>query len=189
MLREAKDAAGAQARGYEGCEGRWCRKFLGVKKESRKFGYNKLNGCHMIKLHELRVGDIVLAEYEGKRSEGEVIALDREERKANIQSSVQDFWFDDKDLYPILLTEEQLLKFGFEKEEMADGSVKYKQGPFRILLSHKGDLSHFEMWYREDRRHITHSLNIHDLQNYYHEMTKIDLVRALEVRELDVPAH
>ena len=136
----------------------------------------------MIKLHELRVGDIVLAEYEGQRSEGEVIGLDREERKANIQTSVQDFWFDANDLYPIPLDEAQLMKFNFEKEELADGSVKYKYMPFRILLSQKGDFSHLEMWYREDRRHITHPVSVHELQNYYHEMTKVDLVRAPDVQ-------
>ena len=132
----------------------------------------------MINLHELRVGDVVLAEFEGKRSEGEVIGLDREEKKADIRTSVQDFWFDATDLYPISLDEGQLEKFGFEREELSDGSVKYKQGPFRILLSQKGDFSHFEMWYREDRRHMTHPLTVHQLQNYYHEMTKVDLVRA-----------
>lgn len=136
----------------------------------------------MIKLHELRVGDIVLAEYEGQRSEGEVIGLDREERKANIQTSVQDFWFDDNDLYPIPLDEAQLLKFNFEREELSDGSVKYKFMPFRILLSKKGDFSHLEMWYREDRRHITHPVSVHELQNYYHEMTKVNLVRAPDVK-------
>jgi len=136
----------------------------------------------MINLHELRVGDIVLAEFEGKRVEGEVIALDREEKKANIQTSVQEFWFDSSDLYPILLDEYQLMKFDFEKEELADGSVKYKLGPFRMLLSQKGDFSHFEMWYREDRRHMTQQPNVHQLQNYYHEMTKVDLVREPDVQ-------
>jgi len=131
----------------------------------------------MIKFHELKVGDIVLAEYEGQRSEGEVIGLDGEDRLVNVQTSVQDFWFSPDDLYPIALDEAQLEKLYFERQELSDGSVKYMKGPFRILLSHKGDFSHFEMWYREDRRHITRSLQIHELQNYYKEMTKVDLVR------------
>lgn len=135
----------------------------------------------MIKLHELRVGDIVMTDFEGQRSEGEVTGLDREERKANVQTAVQEFWFDDKDLYPIPLDEDQLMKFHFEKMELPDGSIKYMHGPFRILLSQKGDFSHFEMWYREDRRHITQPLSIHALQNHYHSMTKIDLVREVGV--------
>src|ERR1700750_1005865 len=129
----------------------------------------------MIKLHDLRVGDIVMTDFDGQRSEGEVTGLDREERKANVQTSVQEFWFDDQDLYPIALDEEQLLKFHFERMELPDGSIKYMFGPFRILLSQKGDFSHFEMWYREDRRHITQPLSVHQLQNHYHQMTKIDL--------------
>jgi hypothetical protein len=136
----------------------------------------------MINLHELRTGDIVLAEFEGQRSEGEVIGLDREERKANIQTSVQDFWYDATDLYAIPLDEGQLMKFGFDKMELPDGSVKYMRGPFRLLLSEKGNFSHFEMWYREDRRHLTHSLSIHQLQNQFHEMTKVDLVRTPDVQ-------
>ena len=136
----------------------------------------------MINLHDLKTGDIVLAEYEGQRSEGEVIALDREERKANIQTSVQDFWFDVKDLYAIPLDEQQLVKFSFERQDMPDGSVKYMRGPFRILLSEKGNFSHFEMWYREDRRHITHPLSVNELQNHFHDMTKVDLVRAPDVQ-------
>ena len=115
----------------------------------------------MIKLHDLRVGDIVMTDFDGQRSEGEVTGLDREERKANVQTSVQEFWFDDQDLYPIALDEEQLLKFHFERMELPDGSIKYMFGPFRILLSQKGDFSHFEMWYREDRRHITQPLSVH----------------------------
>jgi hypothetical protein len=133
----------------------------------------------MIKFHELKVGDIVLAEYEGQRSEGEVIALNGEDKEVSVQTSVQDFWFTPDHLFAIPLSEEQLLKFQFEKQELPDGSVKYMKGPFRILLSQKGDFSHFEMWYREDRRHITQPLNVHDLQNHYRQMTKVELSRAV----------
>src|ERR1700682_5122897 len=126
----------------------------------------------MIKFHELKVGDIVLVEYDGQRSEGEVIALNGEDKEVCVQTSVQDFWFTADHLFAIPLNEEQLLKFQFERQELPDGSVKYMKGPFRILLSQKGDFSHFEMWYREDRRHITQPLYVHDLQNHYRQMTK-----------------
>lgn len=132
----------------------------------------------MIKFHELKVGDIVLAEYEGQRSEGEVIELNREDKEVCVQTSVQDFWYSPDDLYAIPLDEEQLMKFNFERQEMPDGKVKYLYGPFRILLSEKGNFSHFEMWYREDRRHITEPLFVHELQNHYHQMTKVDLTRS-----------
>jgi hypothetical protein len=135
----------------------------------------------MIQFHELRVGDIVLADFEGQQSEGEVIGLNGDEKEVNVQSSVQDFWFSPNDLYAIPLDDRQLKEFGFERQDAADG-VKYLKGPFRIFLSNPGDFSHFEMWYREDRRHITHPVSVHELQNHYHQMTKVDLTR--EVAEL-----
>src|SRR5258708_1813632 len=139
----------------------------------------------MIKFHELKVRDIVLAEYEGQRSEGEVIGLDGEDKEVRVQTSVQDFWFTPDKLYPIPLDEEQLAKFQFERQELPGGSVKFLKGPFRILLSRKGDFSHFEMWYREDRRHITQPINVHDLQNHYRSMTKVELTR--EVARVSTP--
>ena len=134
----------------------------------------------MIKFHELKAGDIVLAEFEGQRSEGTVIELNGEDKEVSVQTSVQDFWFGPEQLFPILLDEDQLLKFNFEKQELPDGSVKYMRGPFRILLASKGDFSHFEMWYREDRRHIHQPIAVHELQNHYRQMTKVELVRELK---------
>lgn len=132
----------------------------------------------MIKFHELKVGDIVLAEYAGQRSEGEVIELNREDKEVCVQTSVQDFWFQPDDLYPIPLDEDQLMKFHFEKQDQPDGTVKYLRGPFRILLPGKGQFSRFEMWYREDRRHITQPISAHELQNHFHQMTKVYLTRT-----------
>jgi hypothetical protein len=131
----------------------------------------------MIKLHELTAGDIVLAEYEGERSEGEVIELNREDGEVCVRTAVQDFWYTPEQLFPIPLDEEQLFKFQFEKQLMPDGKVKYLKGPFRILLSQNGNFSSFEMWYREDKRHITRDISVHELQQHYHQMTKVDLAR------------
>lgn len=131
----------------------------------------------MIKFQELKVGDIIIAEFDGKKSEGTVIDLDWEDKEVSVQTDVQDFWFTPEHLYAIPLDDEQLKKFNFEKQENADGTVKYLKGPFRILLAKKGDFSAFEMWYREDRRHFTHPLFVHELQNHFHAMTKIDLTR------------
>ena len=129
----------------------------------------------------LSVGDIVLAEFEGNSREGEVVGIDREERKVDVKTTVQDFWYDPEHLNAIPLDEGQLLQFGFERQEMPDGKIKYLKGPFRILLSGKGDFSNFEIWYREDRRHISQPLSVHVLQNHYHSMTKVDLTRPVGV--------
>ena len=133
----------------------------------------------MIQFHELRNGDIVLVEFDGQRKEGEVIGLNGDEKEVNVRVGEQDeFWYSPNDLYPIPLDEGQLIKLGFEKEALEGGQVKYMKGPFRILLAGNGDFSHLEIWYREDRRHITQPLSVHQLQNHYHQMTKVDLTRA-----------
>ena len=131
----------------------------------------------MIPMHEIKVGDILLAEFEGQRREGEVIELNHEDKEVCVQSEDQELWYSPEDLYPIALDEAQLMKFHFEKQENPDHSVKYLRGPFRILLPSKGSFSQFEMWYREDRRHMNHPLSVHELQNHYHQMTKVDLTR------------
>ncbi|HLZ87359.1 MAG TPA: hypothetical protein VKQ52_08965 [Puia sp.] len=132
----------------------------------------------MIQFHELRIGDIVLVEFDGQRREGEVTGLNAPDKEIQVENEVQEFWYTPEDLYPIPLDDEQLLKFGFEKQDLPDGKVKYLKGPFRILLSGKGNFSDFEMWYREDRRHMTQPIAVHNLQNHFHGMTKIDLVRV-----------
>jgi hypothetical protein len=129
----------------------------------------------MIKFNEIKVGDIVNAEYEGIIKEGEVIDLDREDKLVCVQSDVQEFWYGPEHLFPIAVDDAQLQKFGFEKVENTDGTVKYMKDAFRILLPHKDDFSSFEIWYREDRRHITHPINVHELQNHYSQMTKVEL--------------
>src|SRR5580658_3582952 len=112
----------------------------------------------MIKFNELKIGDVVEVEYDGKKSEGEVIDLDHEDKEACVQTEVQDFWYTPDQIFAIPVDEGQLKSFGFEKVENGDGTVKYKKDAFRILLSQKDAFSDFEMWYREDRRHITHHI-------------------------------
>jgi len=131
----------------------------------------------MIKFNEIKIGDIVLAEYEGQRVEGEVTELNHEDKEVCVKTSVQDFWFTPDQLFSIPLDDEQLKKFHFEKVENPDNTVKYMRGPFRILLPQKGNFSSFEIWYREDRRHMNHPVTVHELQNHYHQMTKVELTR------------
>ncbi|HMH34212.1 MAG TPA: hypothetical protein VK543_14340 [Puia sp.] len=131
----------------------------------------------MIKFHELRIGNIVLADYEGLRSEGEVTDLNHEDKEVCVETSVQEFWFTPDQLFGIPLDEVQLLKFHFQKAEPGPAGIKYMKGPFRILLPEKGNFSSMEIWYREDHRLLNHPVTVHELQNHYHEMTKVDLTR------------
>ncbi len=131
----------------------------------------------MIKFHEIKNGDIIQVDYEGTRFEGEVIELDHEDKLVRIRNGEQEFWYSPADLYPIPLDDAQLQKLNFSQEVKDDKSVKYMRGPFRILLPEKDHFSDFEIWYREDRRQIHHPIGVHDLQNFYHDMTKVPLSR------------
>ncbi|MEO6315207.1 MAG: hypothetical protein ABIU63_08175 [Chitinophagaceae bacterium] len=128
----------------------------------------------MIKFSELKPGDIVLAEYEGKQWEGIVKELNREDKEVCVETEVQQFWFTPEHLNPVPLTDEHLKKLHFEKQE-EDGVVKYMKGAFRIQLSKDKGFADFEIWYREDRRHMKQPLAVHELQNHYYQMTKVEL--------------
>jgi hypothetical protein len=130
----------------------------------------------MLKLGELKSGDIVLLNDEGLDREGTVVRISHENRQALVDNGVQEFWYDLADIRPIPLDEDQLLKLGFEKE-IVNGEVKYKKGSFRLLAHKPGDFSHLEMWWREDRRHFDFPLSVHDLQNLHLDMTKVPLDR------------
>ena len=87
----------------------------------------------MIKYSDIKIGDYLKAEYEGKMWEGEVVNLNGDEKQVCVQTDVQEFWFETDRLYPIELNEEALLKLAFEKQTSDDGSVKYMKGPRRCL--------------------------------------------------------
>jgi len=129
----------------------------------------------MIKFQDLKPGDLVMAEFEGERMEGVVKNLNREEKEVCVETSIQEFWFTPDHLYAIPLNEAQLLKLGFVKHENENGSVKYMKDSFRLLVPAKEDFTNFEIWWREDRRHISTPLFVHELQNHYYQMTKVEL--------------
>ena len=127
----------------------------------------------MLKLGELKEGDIVRIEDEGVSREGTVVDISREEKQALINNGIQEFWYDLDQIYPVPLDDEQLTRLGFVKEVDGD-SVKYMKGPFRIVIVNN-NFSDIEMWYREDRRHFNTPIGVHQLQNLYHNMTKVHL--------------
>ncbi|MCX8019585.1 MAG: hypothetical protein N2747_03705 [Chitinophagaceae bacterium] len=128
----------------------------------------------MIKLNQLKPGDLVFVNDEGVIREGMVKAISGEEHQALIDNGIQEFWYNPEDITPIPLDETQLLKLGFEKEE-TEGGVKYKKDSFRLVTPEKGNFSHIDMWWREDRRTFHHQISVHELQNLFYEMTKVHL--------------
>jgi hypothetical protein len=133
----------------------------------------------MIKFNELKQGDYVMAQYEERTVQGEVTELQWDQKLACVNDGVQDFWFDVNHLQPIPLDESQLEKLAFTKQSNDDGSVKYSKGAFRILLHEAGKFNEFEIWYREDKRHIKNPINVHELQNLYLDMTKVHLTNEV----------
>lgn len=129
----------------------------------------------MIKFHELKVGDYVLAEYDGKTTQGEVTNFNRDEKEICVDDGVQEFWFNADQLKPLPVNDEQLKRLNFQRHENGDGSVKYLKGAFRILIHEKDNFSGFEIWYRDEKRQILHPIGVHELQNHYLDMTKVHL--------------
>src|SRR5438045_3442415 len=104
----------------------------------------------MIKFQDLKIGDYVLVESEGRTWQGEVTRLNHDEKQIAVNNGVQDFYFDAENLRPIPLDDEQLTKLGFQKQKMDNGSVKYMKGAFRIQIPSEGNFSEFEIWYRDE---------------------------------------
>jgi hypothetical protein len=126
-------------------------------------------------MQDLQPGDIVMAEYEGQQWEGVVKELNREDKEICVETSVQQFWFTPEHVFPILLDESQLFKLGFEKHKNDDGTVKYHKDSFRLLIPKEGNFNNIEIWWREDKRHMQKPLYVHELQNHYFSMTKVEL--------------
>jgi hypothetical protein len=129
----------------------------------------------MIKVQELKIGDYVIAHFEEAHWRGEVTAINREDRQVRVKTEVQEFWYPSEKLTPIMLDHQELVNLGFNVVHMDDGAVKYMKGPFRVLLQNADDFTAFDIWYREDRRHIKGPITVHQLQNHYLQMTKVEL--------------
>ncbi len=129
----------------------------------------------MVKFNDIKIGDFLRAEYESKFWDGEVVLLNGDEKQVCVKTEVQEFWFETDKLQGIPLTEAALLNMNFSKQMMEDGSIKYSKGVFRLVTPVKGDFSHFDMWYREDKRHNPDVHFVHQLQNHHLDMTKVHL--------------
>ena len=129
----------------------------------------------MLKIGHLKSGGIISINDEGIMREGTVVSVSPGENQALVNNGVQEFWFTPEEMYAIPLDEDQLLKLGFTREDESDGSVKYKKDSFRLVTPKKGDFSNIEMWWREDRRHFSFPLSVHELQNLHLDMTKVHL--------------
>ena len=131
----------------------------------------------MLKIGHLKEGAIITVVDEGMARDGVVVKVSQEENQALVNNGVQEFWYTPEEMNSVPLDEEQLMKLGFAREE-AEGSVKYKKDSFRLVTPKKDDFSNIEMWWREDRRHFSFPLGVHELQNLHYDMTKVHLDKA-----------
>ena len=133
----------------------------------------------MIKFSELNKGNYVLAESDGQAWQGEITDFNNDEKEISVNNGIQDFWFKAENLYPIPVDEARLLKMNFRKVVNEDGSVKYMKDAFRLLTPKQDEFSHYEIWYRDEKRQILEPIYLHQLQNHYMEMTKVHLTESL----------
>ncbi len=129
----------------------------------------------MIKFQEIQKGDYLIADFDGDKRRGEVTNLQRESKRAMVDNGIQEFWYEENQLFPLPLNDEELTTLKFSKQENEDGTVKYMKGAFRMMIPARDNFSKLEIWYRDERRHIVQPLNLHQFQNHFYEMTKVHL--------------
>src|ERR1043165_8536764 len=112
----------------------------------------------MLKVSELKQGDIVKVNDDGIEREGTVLQVNHLDHQAHVDNGIQEFWYNQDEMEAVTLDEAHLDKLGFEREELSGGAIKYKKGAFRLVAPKRGDFSNIEMWYREDRRHFNHPI-------------------------------
>lgn len=133
----------------------------------------------MINLHDVKAGDTLLVEYEGKITEGHVLDVNHEDKQVCVQTGEQEFWYELNSLSPIPLDETQLLKLKFKKEEALSDNGNgqlFVRGPFSVQLYKLPD-GHdaTRLDYRDEHREIKGSITVNQLQNHYQEMTNFHL--------------
>lgn len=128
----------------------------------------------MLKFHEIKTGDYLIADNDGDQKRGEVTNLNGDEKQVCVDTG-QEFWYEMNQLSPLPITDSELSNFKFHKHVNDDGTIKYSKGAFRILIPKEGDFSRMEIWYRDETRHITTPISVHNLQNHFYDMTKVHL--------------
>ncbi|PSL46755.1 hypothetical protein CLV51_103737 [Chitinophaga niastensis] len=132
----------------------------------------------MISINALKSGDTVITNYAGAEKEGKILQIDHEDKKVLVATSDNnEFWYDLDNLYPIHLSEAELLKLQFHKDEAAssNGSHLYVRGPFSVRLYTEGHKPLLELHYRDETRGLNEPITLNELQNHYYAMTNFHL--------------
>ncbi len=129
----------------------------------------------MLKLNEVREGDIVLADFEGQRRVGDVLEVSRGDRKARIAHGENEFWYDMNHIYAVPLDPEILAELGFTKTASDDGSVVFERGPYSIQYVRNEQDSFCLLHYRDETRQVHNMDYLNQLQHHYKGMTNFEL--------------
>lgn len=127
----------------------------------------------MIKMRDIKEGDLFWTDFYGKRSIGEVMDTDLGQSKVLMAEGENEFWYDVKDVSAIRIDDEVLADIGFIKGDKEGERSEYKRGPFSILRLNSG-----ETWlmYRDEVRHIAQLDFLHELQHHHRSMTNFGLI-------------
>jgi hypothetical protein len=134
------------------------------------------NSAYMLKLNELKEGDIVMVDFEGQMRVGDVTEVSKGDKKAKVAHGENEFWYELDHVYAVPADEPHLLELGFIKvlNDQSDGDL-YERGPFSLQVIRKGEDNHYLLHYRDETRHIHDLSFLHQLQHHYKAMTNFEL--------------
>ena len=129
----------------------------------------------MIPIHEVSLGNWVQISLDGQMLTGRV---DRKSvERVGVSAEGEMGWYFPEDVYPILLTEDWLLHFNFEKsnDPALNGTGRmYVLGPFILRYPDKDNEAYVILsCHGTHDRELRHKLTVHEFQNHYHGMTKV----------------
>jgi hypothetical protein len=130
----------------------------------------------MLKLSELKEGDIVMVDFEGQMRVGDIMEVSLGDKKARVAHGDNEFWYSLGDIYAVPADEQHLLELGFIKvmNDHSDGEL-FERGPFSLQIVRKGANNHYLLHYRDETRHILDLRFLHQLQHHYKGMTNFEL--------------
>ena len=129
----------------------------------------------MLKLTELKSGDIVLADFEGQLRVGDVLDVSYGDKKALVAHDESEFWYDLNNIYAVPLEDGILSELGFAKSNGNPNASVYQRGPFTLEWVNNGEDAHSLLHYRDETRHVHNLKYLHELQNHYKGMTNFEL--------------
>jgi hypothetical protein len=129
----------------------------------------------MIKLTEVKEGDIVIADFEGQKRVGDVLEVSRGDKKALVAHGENEFWYDMTHIYAVPLEPGILAELGFKKAEDQSNGLSYERGPFTLLYINTEKDIYNLLHYRDETRHVHNMQYLHQLQHHYKGMTNFEL--------------